>query len=268
MKKFEDLTFSDHYIFEKVLEDKNICKKMLERLLKIEIEKLEFPELEKEISPYYDCHGVHLDVYVKDSDKVFDIELQNYSEFNLPFRTRYYQSMVDIDNLMKGQHYSELPDSYILFICSFDPFHKNYPIYTFTSKCDEDTSLLLEDKVIKKFFNATAYTKEEDVEIKAFLEYICNKKPVDEFTGEIDILIHKIKQQEVNKKEYESMNIHDQDTFYRGKKEGLQEGLQEGMKKKALETAKNMLEVNIDVDTIIRVTGLSLETIRKISEAQ
>ena len=32
MKKFEDLTFTDHYMFEKVLQNKDICKELLERL--------------------------------------------------------------------------------------------------------------------------------------------------------------------------------------------------------------------------------------------
>ena len=68
MKKFEELTFSDHYMFEKVLQNKDICKELLERLLKIKIERLEYPEIEKTISPYYETRGVRLDVYVKDID--------------------------------------------------------------------------------------------------------------------------------------------------------------------------------------------------------
>ena len=40
-------------------------------------------------------------LYLKDSDKVFDIELQNAIDFDLPFRTRYYQSMIDTDNFLK-----------------------------------------------------------------------------------------------------------------------------------------------------------------------
>lgn len=46
-KKFDDLTFADHYIFEKVLQNKEICQELLERLLKIKIEHLEYPEIEK-----------------------------------------------------------------------------------------------------------------------------------------------------------------------------------------------------------------------------
>ena len=89
-KKFEDLTFSDHYMFEKVLQNEEICKELLERLLKIKIDYLVYPEIEKTISPYYETKGVRLDVYVKDSDKVFDIELQNALDMDFPFRTRYY----------------------------------------------------------------------------------------------------------------------------------------------------------------------------------
>ena len=262
MKKFQDLTFSDHYMFEKVLQNKDICKQLLERLLKIKIEKLEFPELEKEISPYYETRGVRLDVYIKDSDQVFDIELQNYSDLNLPLRTRYYQSMLDIDNLIKGQHYSELPASFIIFICTFDPFKQDMPIYTFVSKCLESSSLILEDKATKKFFNAKAYNKEEDVEIKAFLEYICKQEPVDAFTKEIHSLVHKIKLQEQNKKEYETMNIHDQDTFYRGKKEGIQQGIQE----KAIETARKLLNENIPTEQVVKWVDLPLETVEEIAK--
>ena len=53
-KKFEDLTFADHYIFEKVLhENQDICQELLEMLLKIKIDHIEYPEIEKTISPYY-----------------------------------------------------------------------------------------------------------------------------------------------------------------------------------------------------------------------
>ena len=64
------------------------------------------------------------------------------------------------------------------------------------------TEILLNDKTIKKFYNATAYKQEKDVAISAFLEYIFNQKTVDDFTSKIDSFIQNIKQQEVNKKEF------------------------------------------------------------------
>ena len=117
---------------------------------------------------------------------------------------------------------------------------------------------MLDDFTVKKFYNANAYAKENDIEIKSFLQYIYNKEPVDDFTDRIESFVHKIKQQEVNRKEYSTVNIHDQDTFRRGKLEGeLQSKIQ---------TAKNMLIKNIPVDIICECTGLPKETVEQLSK--
>ena len=265
-KKFEDLTFADHYIFEKVLQNAEICQELLERLLKIKIDHIEYPEIEKTISPYYETKGVRLDVYIKDSDKVFDIELQNAIDEDLPLRTRFYQSMLDCDNLLKGQDYSELPTSFVIFICKYDSFNLGLPIYTFQNRCEENSTLLLNDKAIKKIFNATAYKNEKDVEISAFLQYICNQKPVDDFTEKLSSIVEKIKKHEVNRKEYQSMNLHDRDNFRRGLKEGIEQGISQGSQQKAIETAKNMLKDNLDIQTILKYTGLSIEEINSLTK--
>ena len=114
--------------------------------------------------------------------------------------------------------------------------------------------------------------KEEDVEIKAFLEYICKQEPVDAFTKEIHSLVHKIKLQEQNKKEYETMNIHDQDTFYRGKKEGIQEGIQQGIQQgiqdTKIETARKLLNENIPTEQVVKWVDLPLETVEEIAKSK
>jgi len=47
IKPIEELTFVDDYMFGYILQNESICKKLLERLLKIKIEKLEFPKLQR-----------------------------------------------------------------------------------------------------------------------------------------------------------------------------------------------------------------------------
>ena len=89
-------------MFGHIMQNKEICTELLECLLNIQIDHIEYPELQKSLSAFYETKGVRLDVYVKDSDRVFDIEIQNNPEVNLAKRTRYYQSMLDIDNLLKG----------------------------------------------------------------------------------------------------------------------------------------------------------------------
>lgn len=69
------------------------------------IEKITFPEGEKSIDNRYDSKSIRLDVYVHDENgHVYDIEMQctNGSEGELPKRTRYYQGMIDMDELKKG----------------------------------------------------------------------------------------------------------------------------------------------------------------------
>ena len=115
---------------------------------------------------------------------------------------------------------------------------------------------------VKKFFNANAYSKENDVEIKSFLEYIYNNKPVDDFTDRIESFVHKIKQQEFNRKEYSSVNIHDQDTFRRGKLEGIQQGELQAK----IQTARNLLNMSLSIQDIAKATGLSQETIEQLAK--
>ena len=36
---------------------------------------------------------------------------------DFPERARYYQSVIDMDNLSKGENYTRLKDTYIIFLC-------------------------------------------------------------------------------------------------------------------------------------------------------
>ena len=125
----------------------------------VRVKQVKYPELEKAIEPYYTSHGVRLDVYLKDENRVIDVELQSHPQKALGKRMRYYQPMVDCDSLMKGQPYTKLKESYILFICKFDPFHdekkKGYglPRYTFKNTCAENNLVNLDDKTVKVVYN-------------------------------------------------------------------------------------------------------------------
>ncbi len=118
-KQWEELTIQDNFLFQKVMQNQRICKYLIEKILGIRIEKITFPEGEKSIDNRYDSKSIRLDVYVHDENgHVYDIEMQctNGSEGELPKRTRYYQGMIDMDELKKGQYYTELKESFIIFI--------------------------------------------------------------------------------------------------------------------------------------------------------
>ena len=104
-KRWEDLTITDDFMFCKVMSDPDICKELLEILLHIKIERLVFQEPQKSFRLTSESKGIRLDVYVKDSNRVFDIELQTTNERNLELRTRYYQGVMDISELEKGDFF-------------------------------------------------------------------------------------------------------------------------------------------------------------------
>ncbi|MFR3808785.1 MAG: Rpn family recombination-promoting nuclease/putative transposase [Lachnospiraceae bacterium] len=79
-----------------------------------------------------DAKGVRFDVYVEDEeDTVYDIEMQIANTKNLSKRSRYYQGMIDLNTLERGGNYKDLKNTYIIFLCLFDPFEKYITQYTF-----------------------------------------------------------------------------------------------------------------------------------------
>ena len=266
-KSFDELTFSDDWMFQKVMQNPQICAELVERLLHINVDHVEYPELEKAIAPYYTSKGVRLDVYLKDSDKIIDIECQSNLKPALGKRTRYYQSMIDIDNLMKGEEYKNLKESYILFICKDDPFKdekENYfglPCYTFRNICAENYDVNLDDKTIKVIYNASAYEKEEDPLIKDFLHFIYTGKPGnDDLSNRLSRLVEKCKENENLRSDYLAVNLHDYDIRY----EALKEGEEIGAKKKAEEDAKSFYANGASIELIAKSLHMTENQVREL----
>ncbi len=109
-KPYEELTFADNFMFCKILSnDLDLCKDLLELILGFKISKVELSQTQKEIDIKYDSKAVRLDVYVEDGkNTVYDIEMQKVDTHELPKRSRYYQAMIDLNLIEKGDYYAEL----------------------------------------------------------------------------------------------------------------------------------------------------------------
>ena len=280
-KRWEDLTITDDFMFCKVMSDPDICKELLEILLHIKIERLEFQEPQKSFKLTSESRGIRLDVYVKDSNRVFDIELQTTNERNLELRTRYYQGVMDISELEKGEFFSNMKESYIIFICMFDPFGADIPIYTVKQTFAENDKLIFNDKTHKIFYNVKAFEKiANDVETKAFLEYLCKHQSTTKFTQSLETAVYRNKNNQNWRKDYMTLAYNLSLAAEKaakkareegiaigekvGEERGISIGLLQGEYKKAIETAKSMKSEDIPVNTIARFTGLSPEEIEKL----
>ena len=260
IKPVEELRFTDDFMFCRVMQNPDLCKGVIERLLGIKVERIEYPELQKEIRPYYSAHGVRMDVYVKDSDRIFDIEMQTSVPDDLPRRMRYYQSMIDIDTLIKGSEYETLKESYVIFLCTKDPFGLGPPVYSFSTVCKEKKDFALNDGINKLFFNASAAALEKNLEIKGFLGYLYSGKPSDTFTEDIEQRVERLKINEIFRSDYmmDALPLHD----------ARKAGLKEGERNKAVSATKKLLEMNLlTVEQIAAAEQLSVEEVVEIKNS-
>ena len=206
------MTFSNNLVFLEVMKNKELCKHLIEHVLHIHIREILYLETDKSISVRIDSKRIRLDVYVKDeNDTVLDIEMQttgpNSTVYRgtdeetvlreLPLRTRYYQSLASMDMLHRGMTYNELRKSYVIFICTFDPFGKGLPVYHFTYRCKENNALEMQDLTENIFLNARAADKTDDKELSAFLSYVNGNKPESEFTRTVDRETARVKDDEI-----------------------------------------------------------------------
>lgn len=132
MKKYEELDITDPFIFAKVMSEKELCKPLLENILNIKIRDIVYVDYEETIQMTAKSKGIRLDIYVEDDDNtVFNLEMQTTTYKELPKRSRYYQGIIDLNMIEKGESYDILKESYVIFICTFDFFEKGRSVYEF-----------------------------------------------------------------------------------------------------------------------------------------
>ena len=277
-QEWKKLTLADDFIFSRIMQNTEVCKEVLELLLKIKISHIEFPVAQKVIQTLKSSKGVRMDVYVQEPDgqRVFDIEIQSVITKEEALRARYYQGMLDLDNLLKGSDYVELPQTYIIFLCMNDPFDLNLPIYEPHSYIDPSNQYLYDDKTRKIFYNVSRYQDVEEPRIKDFLQYLKNKTPTNDFTRRLDKMVEELKTIEVGFTDYIAARQKEFDWFRQGKEQGFEAGLQQGLEQgqergayqNKLETAKAMLSLGLPLDQIQLCTSLPLDAVQELAQTK
>ena len=253
VKRFEDLTFTDDFMFCKVMQNPDLCKRLIEMILADTIGKIAYISIQHNLKNYEQAKSVRFDVLVQtENGNLYDVEMQVSNENNIPKRMRFYQAAIDISFLDKGNFYNDLNDSFIIFICLFDVIGKNRPVYTFENICIEDKNISLQDGTKKVIIKSEAFKNTEDKNLKEFLEYLKTGKPNNEFTRRIEEVIQTIKENEQARQEYRLMSTFEMDARYKGFSEGLKQ------------TAKNIKMEKLDISLIKKITGLSESEIEKL----
>ncbi len=143
-KTLQELTIKDNFMFAAVMMDPENCRRLLELALEIPLERVEV-SYEKSIVYHPEYKGIRLDVFARDGKNThYNVEMQ-VARDALERRSRYYHSQMDMELLLKGTSYEELPDACVIFICDFDPLGGRKYRYTMEHVCREAPELPYRD---------------------------------------------------------------------------------------------------------------------------
>ena len=262
-KSLQELTFKDNFMFGAVMLNPEICKGVLERSLGIEIERV---EISKERSIVYnpEYKGIRLDAYAKDENNTrYDVEMQVLRKSAIQKRARYYHGQIDMEILLSGLPYEELPDTYVIFICDFDPFNKKKYRYTCKTICEEVPELQMDDGAHTVFLSTKGENKEEvPKELVDFLEFV--GKPLSESEAEQDdIFIQKVQTTIREVKKSREMGARYM-TFEELLKDERAEGRAEGDRNRLITTVQKKLAKGDSVEKIADDLVEELSVIREI----
>ncbi len=249
-KRLQDLTIKDNFMFGAVMSIEENCIAFLEMVLGFPIEKV---VVSKERSMIYhpEYRGVRLDIYARDEKHThYNVEMQTRRQADLGKRSRYYHSQIDMECLKKGLSYEELPDTFVIFICDFDPFGCGLYYYSFQNECQEDTHAKLCDGNKTIFLSTRGKNKEQMPQsLVKFLKFVeadlteSEQDFGDELVKQFQDSIREIK----TSREMGERYMLFEELLKEERQEGIAEGLAEGLAQGRQETAREyILEVLAD----------------------
>ena len=239
---FATLPLRHHFMFGQVMQNPRICKLFLEALFEWEIEDIKYVHREKDLDDSFLSRGVRLDIYLRDSDTVYNVEMQSDREPSLERRIRYYQSGIDREELRKGCLFEELPDSYIIFICDYDPLSQGFAKYErqaywcgSESDCD-DKLIVCNDGAHAILLNSRYTQRNASPAILEFLDYIRTNDDDADYssilTQEAKAEVCGVRQDEKIGRQYMRIELELQKQHRLGRTEGKNEKLIEQVCKK------------------------------------
>ena len=172
-KTLQDLTIKDNFLFGAVMSVEENCKGFLEMVLGFSIAQVVVSK-EKSIVYHPEYKGVRLDIYAEDENHThYNVEMQVKKKTALGKRSRYYHSQMVMEALTSGEDYETMPDTFVIFVCDFDPFGEHLYCYTFGNECRENKNVKLDDGSYTIFLSTRGENEEEvPAELVRFLKFV------------------------------------------------------------------------------------------------
>ena len=273
------------YVFKRLfgsVGNETITKNLLSCILQQNITDVQLdcnPILEKNLLD--DKVGI-LDIKAKiDNTTNVDIEMQVTDHKNIEKRILFYLSKMYTKTIKKSQDYNSLEKCIAILISNYNiDIIKNIPKYItkWNIREEEYQKIVLTDVMeiyiieINKFKDYKE--KSNHNSLNSWIEFIESPEVVDMSNKEIQKakkVLEEISQDEHEQylAELREKYIMDQkaieDAGYdKGLKAGIEQGINQGINQRNKQIAKKMLNEEIDLDTISRITGLSIQELKNL----
>jgi len=287
-KKVDRLPITDDYIFKRVFAfegNESALKDLLEAILKKDIKTVTIKN--PEIIPYEkdEKRGL-LDIKAETDDgTILDIEMQMEDEKNTDERGTQYLGKMITEQLKKGDKYSKLKKSIVIFITNYNFLKRNSYHSVGKMKFEEtlkeeyvEMGYEEEDQIASKYIEfhyieLPKYKRKEPSKFTKLDQWMCiftqNEEGIEmaeKENKEIKRAIDTLDFISEDPKERERHNSIVMAEYNRLTSEHnfFEAGVEEGIEKNKEKTAKAMLKKKIPIETIIEITELTREEIEKL----
>jgi predicted transposase/invertase (TIGR01784 family) len=244
-------------------------------------------EIQKYIQVNPSCKSIRLDVYFKDSDRVYNVEMErtNRGKARTIRRSRMYSSLIDANLLGPGRNYQNLVDSYVIFLCKFDPFDRKKYIYKFRSMCEDENDLCEDNGRYNIYLNTKGSKGNLDFDLKEMFEYInggtnaIGKKTKSKLVKTIDKYVQEFNSNDTWRRGAMTLDMLIQENCDFAREEGLAQGKAQGLaqgkaeaeakaKEEKAQSVRSMYADHVPVEKISKYVSLTEAEVQNILSAK
>ena len=224
-KIIASLTLMDDLFMQVVLEEQACTEYILQTILGKSSLKLKEQRLQKRL-PNLHGRALVLDCLCTDEKGLlYNIEVQNSSAGAIPKRARYHASLMDTHTLKKGEKFSKLPGSYVIFITDKDVLGEGEQLYQIERVIRKSGNLFKDGSHILYYNTA----RQDD---NALGKLAKDFKEADPKEIQSEVLSHRVaslKEGKLDQEGEKKMNVLLEKYRKKAVEEGIEKGLAQGM---------------------------------------
>ena len=257
-------------IFKKVFSKPHIFTAFVKDMLGIEIE-IDKVETEKSFSPVIGNVDSRFDLFAQDTKNRLIVDIQHKRYKDHYDRFLHYHCVALLQQITSSANYKPEMQVYTIVVLTSGDKHKTDLLITDFSPKKLDGSSIAETQH-KIVYVCPKYVTDETPKpyqewLKAINDSLDKQVEESDYQNEIiQEIFSLIKKDKISPEEYARMKEEYSDEEYlqeqtqKAKKEGMEKGREEGVSM----MAKNMKEAKVAIETIMEVTGLSIEQIEDL----